>query len=148
MFKAKAAYLRKRFTDQQIRTAYTYLTSTDHDNERALLLLVSYGGQVNTVAPDATAVPQRDSIMKAVYIATWTDPDRERASMDWIRRWYREMYQDTGGVPVPNGVNDGSYINYPDIDTADPTWNTSGVPWHALYYKDNYRRLQEVKARW
>ncbi|MER5262108.1 FAD-binding protein [Actinosynnema sp. NPDC002837] len=148
MFKAKAAYLRKRFTDQQIRTAYTYLTSTDHDNERALLLLVSYGGQVNTVAPDATAVPQRDSIMKAVYIATWTDPDRERASMDWIRRWYREMYQDTGGVPVPNGVNDGSYVNYPDIDTADPTWNTSGVPWHALYYKDNYRRLQEVKARW
>lgn len=148
MFKAKAAYLRKRFTDEQIRTAYTYLTSTDHDNERALLLLVSYGGKVNTVAPDATALPQRDSVMKAIYTVTWTDPNGEQANLDWIRRWYRAMYRDTGGVPVPDGVNDGSYINYPDIDTTDPEWNTSGVPWHTLYYKENYRKLQQVKARW
>jgi hypothetical protein len=25
---------------------------------------------------------------------------------------------------------------------------TSGVPWHTLYYKSNYPRLQRVKARW
>lgn len=148
MFKAKAAYLRKRFTDEQIRTAYTYLTSTDHDNERALLLLVSYGGKVNTVAPDATVLSQRDSIMKVIYTVTWTDPNGEQANLDWIRRWYRAMYEDTGGVPVPNGVNDGTYINYPDIDTTDPMWNTSGAPWHALYYKENYPKLQQVKARW
>ncbi|ROS38514.1 FAD-binding oxidoreductase [Amycolatopsis thermoflava] len=148
MFKAKAAYLRKRFTDAQIGTAYRYLTSTDHHNERAVLLLVPYGGRVNTVAPDATALAQRDSIMKAIYTVTWTDPDGEQANLDWIRRWYRAMYQDTGGVPVPNSVNDGSYINYPDIDTTDPEWNRSGVAWHTLYYKDNYRKLQQVKARW
>ncbi|MCS7478022.1 FAD-binding oxidoreductase [Umezawaea endophytica] len=148
MFKAKAAYLRKRFTDEQIGTAYSFLTSTDHHNERALLILVSYGGKVNTVAPDATASPQRDSVMKAVYTVTWTDPDGERSNLDWIRRWYAEMYRDTGGVPVPNSVNDGSYINYPDVDTADPEWNRSEIPWHALYYKDNYPRLQQVKARW
>jgi FAD binding domain/Berberine and berberine like len=148
MFKAKAAYLRKRFTDEQIRTAHSYLTSTDHNNERALLLLVSYGGKVNTVAPDATALAQRDSIMKAIYTVTWTDPNGEQANLDWIRRWYSAMYKDTGGVPVPGGVNDGSYINYPDTDTTDPEWNTSRVPWHTLYYKDNYPRLQQVKARW
>ncbi|WP_431907420.1 FAD-binding oxidoreductase [Amycolatopsis thermoflava] len=148
MFKAKAAYLRKRFTDAQIGTAYRYLTSTDHRNERAVLLLVPYGGRVNTVAPDATALAQRDSIMKAIYTVTWTDPDGEQANLDWIRRWYRAMYQDTGGVPVPNSANDGSYINYPDIDTTDPEWNRSGVAWHTLYYKDNYRKLQQVKARW
>ncbi len=148
MFKAKAAYLRKRFTDAQIGTAYRYLTSTDHHNERAVLLLVPYGGKVNTVAPDATALAQRDSIMKAIYTVTWTDPEGEQANLDWIRRWYRAMYQDTGGVPVPGSVTDGSYINYPDVDTTDPEWNRSGVPWHTLYYKDNYRRLQQVKARW
>ncbi|MEU4769292.1 FAD-binding protein [Actinosynnema sp. NPDC023794] len=148
MFKAKAAYLRKRFTDEQMITAYTYLTSPDHNNERAVLLLLSYGGKVNTVAPDATALHQRDSIMKAIYTVTWTDPDRERANLDWIRRWYGAMYRDTGGVPVPNDVNDGSYINYPDVDTTDPEWNQSGVAWHTLYYKENYRKLQQVKARW
>ncbi|MFY1694317.1 FAD-binding oxidoreductase [Solwaraspora sp. WMMA2101] len=148
MHKLKAAYLRKSFTDAQIATAYTYLTSADHQNETAMLLLVSYGGKVNAVAPDATAMPQRDSIMKAVYVVIWTDPDREQANLDWVRRWYAAMYADTGGVPVPSSVNDGSYINYPDVDTTDPRWNTSGVPWHTLYYKDNYRRLQRVKARW
>ncbi|MDW6058498.1 BBE domain-containing protein [Streptomyces sp. FXJ1.4098] len=26
--------------------------------------------------------------------------------------------------------------------------NTSGVPWSTLYFKDNYPRLQKVKAAW
>jgi FAD/FMN-containing dehydrogenase len=56
------------------------------------------------------------------------------------------MYADTGGVPVPNETTDGAYINYPDKDLADPAWNKSGVPWHDLYYKENYPRLQRVKA--
>jgi len=58
------------------------------------------------------------------------------------------VYADTGGVPAPGAVNDGSYINYPDIDLADPAWNTSGVPWHTLYYGANYPRLQRIKSRW
>ena len=53
-----------------------------------------------------------------------------------------------GGVPVPDANTDGSYINYPDVDLADPAWNTSGVPWHTFYYKDNYPRLQQVKKRY
>ena len=51
-------------------------------------------------------------------------------------------------MPVPGEVCDGAMINHPDVDLADPEWNTSGVPWHTLYYKDNYPRLQRVKARW
>ncbi|MEW2299464.1 BBE domain-containing protein [Streptomyces sp. NPDC006655] len=27
-----------------------------------------------------------------------------------------------------------------------PAWNTSGAPWHTLYFKDNYPRLQRIKA--
>ncbi|WP_245689810.1 BBE domain-containing protein [Streptomyces chattanoogensis] len=29
-----------------------------------------------------------------------------------------------------------------------PRSTTSGTPWHTLYYKDNYARLQRIKARW
>jgi aclacinomycin oxidase len=43
---------------------------------------------------------------------------------------------------------DGAMINHPDTDLADPEWNTSGVPWHELYYKGNYPRLQRAKAQW
>jgi FAD/FMN-containing dehydrogenase len=49
---------------------------------------------------------------------------------------------------VPGESYDGALINHPDADMADAAWNTSGVPWHAVYYKDNYPRLQRIKARW
>ena len=32
--------------------------------------------------------------------------------------------------------------------TASPALNASGVPWHTLYYNENYPRLQRIKARW
>lgn len=51
-------------------------------------------------------------------------------------------------MPVPNGVTDGCYINYPDSDLNDPGYNTSRVPWYTLYWKDNYPRLQLAKAAW
>jgi len=50
-----------------------------------------------------------------------------------------------GGFPVPNGRQDGGYINYPDVDMRDPVQNTSGVPWYSIIWKDNYPRLQRVK---
>jgi FAD/FMN-containing dehydrogenase len=35
-----------------------------------------------------------------------------------------------------------------DADLADPALNTSGVPWYTLYYKNNYPRLQRIKAQY
>lgn len=144
--KLKAGYLRRRFTDDQIDTLHAYLSAPEDGIEFGSVWLVAYGGQVNAVEPSATAMPQRDSILKAIYLAGWSGPDAEPKHLDWVRRFYRDVYAETGGVPVPGEVSDGSYINYPDGDLADPTWNTSGVPWFALYYKDNYARLQQVKA--
>lgn len=51
-------------------------------------------------------------------------------------------------MPIPGAGSSGATINHPDVDLADPAWNTSGVPWHTIYYRDNYARLQQVKARW
>jgi aclacinomycin oxidase len=113
-----------------------------------MLGLATYGGKVNTVAPDATASAQRDSILTTSCTAGWADPQDEARNLAWVRAFYREMFADTGGVPVPGQACDGAMINHPDVDLADPEWNTSGVPWHALYYKDNYPRLQRIKSRW
>ncbi|MFD4393523.1 FAD-binding oxidoreductase [Kitasatospora sp. NPDC058478] len=146
-YKDKAGYLRRSLTDTQLVTAYRHLTNGAGGTECGLLL-VGYGGQVNAVPPYATAVAQRDSVMKAVYYTVWADESDDAAHLAWVRDFYREVYRDTGGVPVPGEVSDGSYINYADTDLADPVWNTSGTPWHTLYYKDNYPRLQQVKANW
>jgi hypothetical protein len=146
-YKIKAGYLRRSLTDRQLAAVHRNLTNSTGGPDSGMLL-VGYGGQVRAVPPGATAVAQRDVVMKAVYSTTWTDEADDTANLAWIRAFYRDVYADTGGVPVPDEVNDGSYINYPDTDLVDPAWNTSGVPGHTLYYKDNYPRLQQAKLRW
>jgi aclacinomycin oxidase len=148
LVKGKDGFLRRRFTDRQIEVAYHYLTRTDHQVPGGMLGLVTYGGKVNSLSPDATASPQRDSVMSSACVVGWGDPAEEARSLAWVRAFYRDLFADTGGVPAPGERCDGAMINHPDVDLADPEWNTSGVPWHQLYYKDSYPRLQRVKARW
>lgn len=147
-FKGKSVYAKRNYTDTQIAAAYRHLTRDDFSNPSALLMIASYGGAVNKVAPHATAVPQRDSVLKYQVVSLWNDAADDAANIGWVRECYRDMFASTGGVPVPNDTNDGCFINYADVDLGDPRWNTSGLAWHDLYYKDGYRRLQKAKAAW
>lgn len=146
--KYKSAYARKGFSPAQIKAMYKHLSRTDYENGDALVQIDSYGGRINAVEPGDTAVPQRDSILKLQYQTYWTDPSTEDRHLTWIREFYKDVYAETGGVPVPNEINDGCYVNYPDKDLGDAAWNTSSTAWNSLYYKDNYTRLQRVKAAW
>lgn len=147
--KHKAGYLRRCPVDSQLATMARYLGDPNYSNPTACVVLTAFGGQVNAVHPEATASAQRDSVIKASYsTGHWTSPEEDERHIDWVRRFYRDVYAHTGGVPVPDAVSDGSYIGYPDGDLADLAWNTSGVPWHTLYYKGNYPRLQRVKHRY
>jgi aclacinomycin oxidase len=146
--KVKDALLRKRFTDRQIGVAYDYLTRTDHDIMGGLLGLATYGGRINSVAPDATAAAQRDSILDIACTTGWIDPKEAARNLTWVRAIYRDLFAESGGVPVPGDRCGGTFINHPDTDVADPALNTSGVPWHTLYYQGNYPRLQRIKAQW
>lgn len=144
----KSAYLRRNFTDDQIATLYRYLSAPDYPNPNTMVALISFGCQINTVAPDATALAQRDTIMKLCYQTFWTDEQDDDFNLGWNRGVFEGMFATTGGAPIPDTATDGCYINYPDNDMADPARNRSGVPWHTMYYKGNYPRLQQVKRRW
>jgi len=146
--KVKDALLKKRFTDSQIRVAYDHLTSTNYDIMGGMFGLATYGGRINTVASDATASAQRNSILDIACTTGWLDPQEEAKNLSWVRAFYRELFAESGGVPVPSEAYEGSLINHPDVDHAYPTMNNSGVPWHTLYYQANYPRLQQIKARW
>jgi len=146
--KVKGAFARRHLTGRQVDMAYRYLTRTDREVSFGALGLNGYGGKINAVAPTATAVAQRDSVMVLFFATTWDTPDGDAQHLRWIREFYRDTFADTGGVPVPGAVVDGTYINYPDTDLADSRWNRSGAPWSRLYYKDNYPNLQRAKSRW
>jgi hypothetical protein len=144
--KVKDAFFRRPFTDSQIATAYKYLTA--NENIGGALGMATYGGKVNTILPEVTASAQRDCILDVACNTGWIDPKGELSSLAWVRNFYKDLFTGTGGVPVPNEQTDGCMINHPDTDLADPAWNQSGVPWHTLYYKENYSRLQQVKRKW
>jgi len=135
--KYKSAYMLERFPKRQIEAMWTHLHEPSHPNPHSLLQVDSYGCQVNALAPDASAIPQRSSIMKLQFQAYWTTPEEDKQNLAWIRDFYEDMYGPHG--PVPDKVMDGCYVNYPDVDLGN---------WQQLYYKDNYPRLQRVKQRW
>jgi hypothetical protein len=102
-------------------------------------------GERNPAAElDATATPHRGTIMKMFCINGWEDPQDDARHITWLRELYQDLYAGSGGVPA---ADDGAFINYPDVDLADPAWNT-GAPWHTLYFGGNYARLQWIKAKW
>jgi hypothetical protein len=144
--KIKDALLRQPFTDSQIATIYKYLTTNDPIGGG--LGMATYGGQVNTVASEATASPQRDCILDVACNTGWGTAEGEVISLSWVRNFYQDLFKSSGGVPIWNQQTAGSMINHPDTDLADPQWNKSAVPWHDLYYNSNYSRLQQVKRKW
>ena len=118
--KVKDALLKTRFSDRQIGVAYDYLTRDDHDVMGGMLGLASYGGRINTVASDATASAQRDAILDIACTTGWVDPADAAKNLAWVRAFYRDLFAESGGVPVPGDAYDGAFINHPDTDLADP----------------------------
>jgi hypothetical protein len=146
--KVKDALLKKRLTDRQIAVAYDYMTRSDYDVMGGVIGFATYGGRINAVASDATASAQRESIFDMACNTGWIDPQEAEKNLKWVRSFYRDLFAESGGVPVPGDAYEGGFINHPDVDLANSSLNTSGVPWHTLYYNENYPRLQRIKARY
>jgi FAD/FMN-containing dehydrogenase len=146
--KVKDACLRRGLTEDQLGTVVRHLTRDDIDLPGGLVGMSNFGGRTNSVAPGATAAGPRRTVLDLACSAGWVDPAEDGKYIDWARTSYRDIFAGTGGAPVPGPAYDGAQINHPDVDLADPAWNRSGVPWHRLYYQDNYARLQQVKKRW
>ncbi|MGF6845537.1 hypothetical protein QFZ51_000772 [Chitinophaga sp. W3I9] len=146
-FKVKDALLRAPYTAAQIGTIYRHLTE-HNDVPGGSVGVAFFGGKMNAVAADATAFPQRDSILATACTSGWLDAADEAKSVAWTRNIYQELFAATGGAPVPGEQTGGCLIAHPDADMADEQFNKSGVPWHVFYYQDNYERLQRVKRKW
>jgi hypothetical protein len=170
--KYKSAYMKKPFPADQIDAIYKWLQITPPgvlpaDMSQSLLQVDSYGAAVNRRPSDATAVPQRSSIMKLQYQTYWLNDSQPgkgelppynaqaAAHQQWINDFYREVYAAYGGTPDPardsTGTVDGAYYNYPDVVLGS---HERGDVDHALrlYFLDNFRRnprnLVKVKQRW
>ncbi|WP_060577564.1 MULTISPECIES: FAD-binding oxidoreductase [unclassified Pseudonocardia] len=143
-FKLKSGYRSEALDDHQVRIIYRYLARSPYSGFHGSVSQKSYGGRINDTPPHATATATRDATMLITYVAEWDEASDDEANDGWVRRLYGDVYRHSGGVPR---ASDGAYIGYADKDLADPSLN-HGAPWHQLYFKHNFPRLQDVKRRY
>jgi FAD/FMN-containing dehydrogenase len=99
-----------------------------------IIVIESYGGAINSVAPAETAFVHRKALMNIFVWSFWMYDEQRRQSEGYIQEFRQLMASLSGGAPH-------AYQNYPNRDT--PEWL-----YPALYWGSNYPTLQEAKARY
>jgi len=96
------------------------------------IVLFQIGGALNDHPEDDGAMGNRDAAFACVVQAMWRgeDPTGD-ANRDWVRSAWRAL------KPFSTG---GNYVNFQTADEADERTVDS--------YRDNYRRLESVKAKY
>ena len=95
------------------------------------LLLEHIHGAATRVGVGDTAFPHRTEGYNFLVLAQWMDPADTNACIAWARETYERMQPFFAS---------GRYVNYLDDDeTGDPV---------AAAYGPNYRRLQQIKAKY
>ncbi|SNQ51386.1 FAD/FMN-dependent dehydrogenase [Frankia canadensis] len=95
-----------------------------------VVILDSWGGAINRIAPGDTAFVHRGAIASAQYVAGYAASDPP-AVKEENRRWLRSTVAATAPF-----VSSTAYQNYIDPELAD---------WEAAYYGANLDRLRRVK---
>ena len=95
------------------------------------VVLEHFHGAASRIAPDATAFPHRLVGYNYLVLGQWSDPADDQRVMSWTRERYAAIQPFIGA---------GRYSNYLDHDDATDV--------AAAAYGPNYRRLQEIKAKY
>ncbi|KAJ9554216.1 hypothetical protein OSB04_018261 [Centaurea solstitialis] len=107
-----------------------------------------YGGKMNEIAADATAMPHRaGNLFKIQYSIGWNegDPELERNYLNQTRVMHDFM------TPFVSKNPRGAYLNYRDLDigvtSGDPKKSyDEGVVYGEKYFMGNFDRLVKIKT--
>ncbi len=129
-FAAKSDYVTQELplVARHLLLAAIERASTDRGLSSAAILLDSYGGAINRIAPEATAFVHRDALFAVQYLTYYPSA----ADLAAARAWLDGAWSQLRGY-----VSGEAYQNYSDPGLAD---------WERAYYAGNYPRLQRAKA--
>ncbi|WP_095932463.1 FAD-binding oxidoreductase [Streptomyces sp. Tue6028] len=137
-FATKSAILDSRtlLTDEQVGAAAERLLDWpgSHNEDGAGFAMFALGGEINEVAPSATAFVHRNDLFVFAAETSWADydrPDVAEANLHWLKQFYDDIF--------PRKAPDQAYQNFPD-----PTLKN----WREAYYGANYPRLVKVKRKY
>ena len=124
----KLSYIKATFADDLTDDLLDALLPRGNEigSQLSQVELLSMGGAISRVAPDATAFPHRDVTWLINIPATWESAEQSDAEIDWVRRTYAAVQPHATG---------GAYVNFMDSDEESTT-----------SYGTTLARLQAVKA--
>ncbi len=129
----KALYMDK-MDDPMVDTLVEHFLTRPAQAKICPLVLHQLRGASRRVPADATAFPGRNWEYLMEYNVTWSDPADDEEGMAWTRAAWNEMRE-------KHDQFDGTYLN---IDS----YNEDGHDWVKETYRDNYRRLREIKKKY
>ena len=98
--------------------------------------ILTLGGAVGDTPAGDTAFPHREAVLEVQYLGFLSMPTAVSISAN--DAWLRGLYQSAAPRFSMSGA--GCYVNYADDDLPESEWP-------ALYWGDNYARLQATKRR-
>lgn len=153
---------RKQFPKHHSKTKSDFVSESEPLNKRVIeekwkrcsetenihFVNLAYGGKINNVSVDQTPFPFRKGILYGIeYSMDWKEDDEETAqkNIKWVRNFYEFM------TPYVTKNPRGAYSNFRDFDLGvnndyGPTYEDARK-WGEMYFKNNFRRLAEVKAK-
>jgi FAD/FMN-containing dehydrogenase len=127
LMKAKSDYVTAAMSEQGVLTLLNGLQKAPGE---IAVLLDSYGGAINKIAPDATAFAHRGTTQYLIqYFMQWDAPAATETNIAMMRTLYAAMR------PYVSGQ---SYVNYCDLDLGEDYART--------YWGDNLVRLMKIKS--
>lgn len=129
----KALYM-DRMDDDMVDTFVEHFLDRPDGAKICPLVLHYLRGASQRVPADATAFPGRNWQYLMEYNVTWADAGDDERGIAWTRRAWSEMREKYDQY-------DGTYLN---IDS----YNEDGNRWVQESYRENYRRLQEIKKKY
>ncbi|XP_047964036.1 berberine bridge enzyme-like 18 [Salvia hispanica] len=142
-FKAKSDYVSTPIPVSGLREIWNFLM----EDESSSLQFSPYGGVLNTYSDEETPFPhRRGNIFMIHYAVGWFNLNDSEAGIRWIRGLYGYMARHVTQNPR------AAYFNYRDLDIGrnNEAGNTSydqASVWGLKYFKNNFRRLVNVKTK-
>ncbi|KAI3805696.1 hypothetical protein L1987_28289 [Smallanthus sonchifolius] len=144
-FKAKSDFVKTPIPETGMEGIWKRLLQ----EEIPLMIWNPYGGMMGRISESATPFPHRNGVLfKIQYVNSWTVNDKKamKKHYKWIRKVYKYMGEYVSKDPRE------AYVNYRDLDlgmnkkNGDNTSFVKASSWGRRYFKDNFKRLANVKT--
>ncbi len=126
-FKRSGSFVQEPFPQEALSLMKRLLEKAPSEN--CAIWQQSLCGKAGCIEPEDTAFFYRDSIIAQEYNATWSCHHERRQNIRWVESVRKSLGRYTNG----------DYVNWPDLFIQN---------WQTTYYGDNYKRLQEIKAKY